>query len=302
MAKGERRGLMSKGLSRAPGPEEFERPAPSSMPAAERTPEPTPEHAAAPGKRWPIPPIMAIAIVAALFIVSQIAAAIVVSIALGVSGQENLMKGVADGTASGASSVIMQFVFIALSELLLIGGLIWVLRRYKVTLAAIGWKKPKLSDSGKVIAAFIGYFALYIVLATVLQALVPGLDVEQKQDIGFNGATGFVPLLLVGIALIGLAPLAEELLMRGFLFTTLRKRGAGFAVATIVTSAVFAFAHLFGGEQGASLLWIAAIDTFVLSLVLCYLRERTGHIWAGVGVHALKNSVAFVMLFIVQIR
>ena len=72
-------------------------------------------------------------------------------------------------------------------------------------------------------------------------------------------------------------------------------------MSALATSALFATPHLFESGSGG-LLWIAGLDTFVLSLVLCYLRERTGRLWAGVGVHMLKNSIAFVSLYYAAIH
>ena len=42
---------------------------------------------------------------------------------------------------------------------------------------------------------------------------------------------------------------------------------------------------------------LAAATAFVLSLVLIYLREKTGSLWASITLHAIKNGVAFVALF-----
>ena len=72
-------------------------------------------------------------------------------------------------------------------------------------------------------------------------------------------------------------------------------------VAALITSIIFATAHLEFGE-GAPLLWVAAIDTFVLSLALVYVRERTGRLWGSMGVHALKNTVAFVSIYIFHVH
>ena len=47
-----------------------------------------------------------------------------------------------------------------------------------------------------------------------------------------------------------------------------------------------------------ALQWAVTIDTFVLSLMLCALREYTGAIWAGVLLHAIKNGLAFYLLFV----
>jgi membrane protease YdiL (CAAX protease family) len=108
-------------------------------------------------------------------------------------------------------------------------------------------------------------------------------------------------MALTFVALVVIAPVAEEALMRGFLFGALRRR-LPFIWSTLITSAMFASLHLAGGEQGAGPLWVAAIDTFTLSLALCYLREKTGRLWAGIGLHMLKNGIAFVALFIIGIN
>jgi membrane protease YdiL (CAAX protease family) len=60
----------------------------------------------------------------------------------------------------------------------------------------------------------------------------------------------------------------------------------------LVTSLLFGLAHLQSGDNGA-LIWGAALDTFILSLVLVYLRESTGALYAGILIHSLNNLLAF---------
>ena len=67
-------------------------------------------------------------------------------------------------------------------------------------------------------------------------------------------------------------------------------------MAIIVTSLAFGAAHLWGGP-GSPLQWAVAIDTMVLGVILALLREYTGAVWASVLVHALKNGIAFYLLF-----
>lgn len=246
--------------------------------------------------RWPVHPIVAIVFVVALFLVAQVAATLLVGGAI-----TALHLSSADGLSDYINnSVVGQFAFILLAEALTVTGLVLFMKARKLSLGSLGFRDPQRKDALRAVIAFVLYFAAYAVLVSALSPLLPGLDVSQKQDIGFNNAAGY-GLVLTGIALIVLAPVTEELLMRGFLFTSLRSRKAPFLVATVITSVVFASAHLLGGEAGSGLLWIAAVDTFILSVVLCYLREKTGRLWAGIGVHALKNSLAFFMIFIMHV-
>jgi membrane protease YdiL (CAAX protease family) len=80
-------------------------------------------------------------------------------------------------------------------------------------------------------------------------------------------------------------------LVRGYLYSGLRKSWK-FLPALLVTSLLFGLAHLQLGS-GAAVLWAAGVDTFTLSLVLVYLRETTGALYAGMLVHSLNNLIAF---------
>ncbi len=251
---------------------------------------PSREHTAGEG-RWPQPAIAGLTVIG-LFLLSQVISAIVVGVLVSLTGEASSKPRVLFG-----SPVLLQFAFVLFAEAAVLGGLAWLLRRLRIGLKDLGLVRPKLSDLGWAVVAFAVYISLYVILVSVIAPLVPGLDINQKQDTGFGGATGVVPLVLVFLALVVLAPVTEEVLMRGFLFGAVRRR-TRFWIAAAVTSVIFASLHLGGGEQGAGLLWIAAIDTFILSLVLCYLREKTGRLWASIGLHALKNGVAFMALFI----
>jgi membrane protease YdiL (CAAX protease family) len=93
--------------------------------------------------------------------------------------------------------------------------------------------------------------------------------------------------------------IVEEILVRGFLYSGLLKK-LSVVSAALIASGIFALAHL-QFLSGQPLVFIAAIDTFVLSLALIWLRQKTGNIWPGVVVHMLKNSLAFVSIFILKI-
>lgn len=194
------------------------------------------------------------------------------------------------------SSTIAQFLFIAVVEAVTVLLVYLFLRAYKVSWSAIGWVRPRLRDLGLALLAVPVYVVGYIVLLTAVQAVFPAIDIEQEQQIGFDTVRTSAELVLTFISLAILPPIVEELTMRGVLFTSLLKRFR-FALAAIITSIIFAAAHLQFGS-GAPLLWVAAVDTFMLSIVLCYLRFKSGSLWPCIFLHGLKNTTAFSVLFL----
>ena len=250
-------------------------------------------------QEWPWHPLQMIMLTIAVFAVSQfgvaaflIAGGVVASLIAGQGSNaaETLLSG----------STVTQFATILIIESLVVLGVWWLLRRKGLGLRDIGVVRPRWADIGLALLALGVYFTVFVAIVAIIEQYVPGLDTEQRQEIGFEDASNPLQLVLVFTSLVILAPIAEEVLFRGFLFTGLRRR-LRFVWAALLTSILFGAAHLLGGEQGASLLWIAGIDTMVLSIVLCFLRERTGRLWAPVLLHALKNCIAFSLLFIFNV-
>ncbi len=197
-------------------------------------------------------------------------------------------------------SISAQFLFFLLAETLTVLVIFGLLKLFGWNCKTIGLTKPKWFHPLLGIAAVIPYFVLYILMAKAVSALVPSFDTAQKQEIGFESAQGALQLTMVFLSLVVLPPLAEEITMRGFLYTGLRKWWPRIAAALAV-SVLFGAAHLSeGGAAGP--LWIGALDTCILSLVLIGLREWTGNLWAGITLHAAKNFIAFLALFIFATR
>jgi len=95
-------------------------------------------------------------------------------------------------------------------------------------------------------------------------------------------------LVLAFIGLVVLPPIAEEMLFRGFLYRGLAKRLPKI-LSALITSGLFALLHF---------QWNVSLDVFVLSLVLIALYEKTKNLWVCVGLHAIKNGIAFLALFV----
>lgn len=143
---------------------------------------------------------------------------------------------------------------------------------------------------------------VYLLISATLTALaqkVPGFDTNLVQDIGFNNLANQSQYILAFVTLVVVAPIAEEVLFRGYLFGKIRKRLA-FVPTLCLVSITFALLHLPGVNASGELQlqWNVTVDVFALSLILGSLREVTGNIWAGILLHALKNGLAFYFLFI----
>lgn len=198
-------------------------------------------------------------------------------------------------------SVIFQFAFVVLAGILTLVLLRWFMRHREITFSQIGLGRwPVLSDLPKALATFGLYFITLLAVMSLVGGLFTGLDLDQKQQIGFDSVSGFGPLLLVFASLVLLPPIVEEILIRGFLYSGLKNKFRPLRAA-LIASFIFAVAHLQFGN-GEPLLWVAAIDTFVLSMFLIRLREKTGSLWAGIGVHFAKNCLAFVSLFVLTMN
>lgn len=245
-------------------------------------------------KRAPWGPLTAIFYAVFVYFAAQIAASLIL---VGYSYVRGW--GHAQRESWLTNTVTAQFWYVLLAEALTVGAVWWLLRQYKTSLRRIGWRRLRWSDGGMALGGYIVYFLVYAVVLSVAMHLLPGLNVNQKQELGFDNPTGTINLILTFLSLVVLPPLAEETVFRGFVYTGMRTKLRPLWAA-VVTSALFASAHLEIGS-GQALLWTAALDTFILSLVLCYLREKTGKIWAGVFVHGLKNLLAFWVLYMVPL-
>ena len=155
------------------------------------------------------------------------------------------------------------------------------------------WKDLGLAPVGYVV-----YFLLAALL-TFLFMSFPWFDAEQVQDVGFNAFIAGGDKLIAFITLVVVAPVAEEILFRGWLYHQLRKQFSehlsekiSMALAIFLVSLLFGIVHL---------QWNVGVNVFAMSVVLCGLREITGTIYSGIVLHMLKNGIAFYMLYGINI-
>jgi len=192
-------------------------------------------------------------------------------------------------------SVLAQLIYTVLAEVLCIWIVFKLIKKAKVSARRIGITKPRLKDIAYALIGYGIYFIAFLVVIVIASRFSSYINLDQSQEVGFETAQGILKFAAVYVALAIMPPIAEEILFRGFLFSSLRVR-LKFIYAALITSVLFGIAHLQFGS-GAPLLWVAAIDTFVLSMVLCQLREKTDSLWASIILHSIKNTIAFVALF-----
>ena len=163
-------------------------------------------------------------------------------------------------------------------------------------LGLFGW--PTWTDIGLAPVGFIVSLILAAVMVAIF-SLFPWFDAEQMQDVGFNAYLVGFDRIVAFFTLVVVAPVAEEIIFRGWLYGKVRERlsdkvpeWTGMLIAILVVSVLFGIVHL---------QWNVGVNVFALSVVLCALREVTGTIYAGILTHMIKNGVAFYLLYVLGV-
>lgn len=149
----------------------------------------------------------------------------------------------------------------------------------------------KIKSYSAVLAYVVGAFLLYMisigVVFLIIGKLIPSFNAEQNQENPFKEANGGLEIILSFIALVIITPIVEEIIFRGFLYRALKSTTPKI-VAILASSAIFGLAHM---------QWNVAVDTFVLSIFLIWIYERTGSLVSSMLLHSIKNCLAFVIIF-----
>lgn len=148
---------------------------------------------------------------------------------------------------------------------------------------------PNSSDLMPFVYGVLAYYGIGLVVMTVMGFFVPESYLTQPQNLGISGNVVWLDLISIFVLYCVITPVCEELIFRGFLQYKV-EHNLGFWPAATIVSVLFAVAH---GQLNA------AITTFVLSMVACYQRHKTGSIWSGIGLHAVVNIVATILVFVV---
>lgn len=205
--------------------------------------------------------------------------------------------------SSNFSKPVWTAVYSAISYILAMLLIIWIPSRLKIskktTQTELGLEGlPTWMDIG---LAPVGFIASTLLAAglVALFTIFPWFNAEEAQNVGFSIYMGGVDRVIAFLTLVVMAPTAEEIIFRGWLYGKAREKlntkipePWGMLLAILIVSVLFGVIHL---------QWNVGVNVFALSIVLCALREVTGTIYAGILTHMIKNGVAFYLLYVLGI-
>jgi membrane protease YdiL (CAAX protease family) len=129
------------------------------------------------------------------------------------------------------------------------------------------------------VGLFLQYLSGLLLTHPSAQPLVQALE---------NPAMPAAEEIFIGAMAVFLAPVAEEVLFRGILYPTIKQLGYPKA-APWVTSVIFGAMHFN---------LPSFVPLTIFSLVLIYLYEKTGSLWASITAHSVFNLIGFLMVLL----
>lgn len=184
----------------------------------------------------------------------------------------------------------MLLMLIAIPQDLIIVCAAWLFSGW---LHRVGWDRLGLRRYdvalGCLLSAALFGLSFFVRICYVIVAQLWGIDLKPQDILMRLDVTGWGLVLTFFVVAI-LAPVAEEIFFRGFLYGGLRAR-LGIVGAMLFSTLFFTALH-FSID--------AFIPIFVLGLFLAWLYEKTGSLYPGIILHAANNGVAVLALFVAQ--
>lgn len=185
-------------------------------------------------------------------------------------------------------STTVQMTCYTLAGLVVLLVLLQFNRSRKRFTQITGLLKTRGANYWRIIPTLLVYVAVSVTFTLLATNFIPAFNAEQAQDVGLPSTLAGTNMIAAFVSLVILTPIFEEIIFRGILFRGLRER-LPFWVSAAIVSVLFALAHA---------QWNVGVDTFILSLALCYLVEKSDSIGPGIMLHAIKNLMAFIFLFV----
>lgn len=184
-------------------------------------------------------------------------------------------------------NMLLLFTYYSGARLLGFGLMYWFVKRYGGDIKALGFRAFRILRAvGVLTISTVGFIVAVIFVMGLLQLFVPGFDVTAEQNIPFLAAQTSMEWVLAFLALVIVAPVAEETIFRGVLLPGIAKL-TGVWPAVILVSIAFGVLH----PPASSMIMIG-----IFSVFLCWAYIRTNSLWPPIILHAGKNLIAFLTL------
>lgn len=209
----------------------------------------------------------------------------VIAISVPAAFVASLVAGDADIDQDPDALAVVLGASLVLEAVILLSAALFSLRKYRVSWAALGLRRPRRGGL---------WFSIVLVLAglTVVYtyfALLSLAGAEPGSAVPDEAFDNLAPVILLAVLSLVFAPFMEEVFFRGFIFAGLRGRW-GTLWAALASGILFGLAHLGGPSTAYSAVPIAAVGA-VFALGYAY----TGSLLATIGAHFLFNLVSFVV-------
>ena len=226
---------------------------------------------------------------------------------LQLAGAVALAKGLFGADAGNVRDFVKASLVAIFPVSLITAACAWGLAglRGGVATEVLAMRRPRFTALGwlLLLACFmVGMYAAILVIVMVfgidLAQYTPGPDGQSPE----TGSAGLVKEAMFDIAnspwlfwlvfpsvALG-APIAEELIFRGQLFSALSRTRLGISGTSLVTAALWAFMHV-------SEPWLSIALIFVMGLGFGWMMYRFGSIWVTMACHAAWNSVYALAIF-----
>lgn len=187
---------------------------------------------------------------------------------------------------------LLMAILIGTNEAALLATvLLWVRLVHKKQPRALGFRS--LTPANAAIGVGIGLAGLFVagIISAALTSIVQNVTnrpVESPKQISLQQNPSHLVLVIVGLSVIVLAPLAEEAFFRGFVFRGLLKwLRPGWAI--VLSAAIFGLLHFIP---------LIMLPIFGLGVLLASIVRARKSLVPSIFAHATFNAVGFVELFI----
>ncbi len=204
-----------------------------------------------------------------------------------------VVLGVTPGAPGNTSDNMAAAVATIALELLFGGAVLWLAARRGLGWADLGFVRPR--RWGPVGIAWAGSYVVIVAYQLLLAAVKSvGVDVSMFDDanaLPVDPRESVVLLLLLGTAVVVVAPFCEELFFRALLFRGMRGYWR-LAPSLAVSGLAFGAFHLNPS---------VVLPFALIGVLFAWANEQSGSLWTSIAAHAGVNGVSFALSLVVEV-